>query len=546
LPRTKTSNKSIVREALGGKIDYAAKSKDWRLEQIKWKPDGSHFLNFGQIYFPKEFRSASPQFHYDFCERYYKHQLLVETWPRGFSKTTTEKIILRWNIVTYGRDDLCPKEHQSAVDLFISKTDKIASRIIGGIKRVMARNRLLKQDFGDMFGGGKETESEIIFSNGHVLAGTGWGGSVRGFLADDGDRVTTWIIDDLVDKALARSKEQLQLITEWILEEVMNLEGGEGEEAKGLITGNRMALHDHLGKLKEKAKEQKPGEEEIWHYEELSAVIERDEDGNIIASLWPERFPPKTLMRKERKMGKKGFRKELENKPVAEDDLTFSEDDLRRYAFPFSAVDESWPGVLAYDTATRPGKKRDYSVILLGRQSPDKIIWICKGWRFRVKMTKGARKYVDILHSEPNIRRGPIETIAAQIALYEMIKNICREEGVRIILKEVDNSTRTKQDIPLNKDDRIETMAPGVESGDLRICEDLPWLIEMMEEHPNGDFDDGPDCMQMVQAAFATIKTKGTKQFSGTRAYGSDLMRGGGKSNQTRHAYPVMRSRKAS
>jgi hypothetical protein len=532
LPRTKTSKRSIIREALGGKVDYAQQTKAQRLDQIKWRPDGSHLLNFGHIYFPKEFRSASPQFHYLFAERYYKHQLLVETWPRGFSKTTIEKIILRWNIVVYGRDDLCPKEHQSPVDLFISKTDKIASRIIGGIKRVMGRNRLLKQDFGDLFGGGKETESEIIFSNGHVLAGTGWGGSVRGFLTDDGDRVTTWIIDDLVDKALARSKDQLQQITEWILEEVMNLEGGVGEEAKGLITGNRMALHDHLGKLRDKAKEQRPGEEEIWHYEELSAVIERDEKGNIIASLWPERFPPKTLMRKERKMGKKGFKKELENKPVDEDDLTFSEEDLKRYSFPLSAVDEKWPGVLAYDTATRPGKKNDYTVILLGRQSPDKKIWICKGWRLRVKMTKGAKIYVDILQSEPNIRRGVIETIAAQIMLYDTVKNMCREEGIHVILRECDNSTRSKQNIPLNKNDRIETMAPGVESGDLAICEDIPWLIEMTAECPNGEFDDGPDCMQMVQAEFSTIKPKGTKQYSGTRAYGSDMMRGGGGSRR--------------
>ncbi len=501
-----------ARKAAEQSLKAADTSHEWRLDQIRWKDDGSHFINFGMIYYPRIFYWDFPLFVKEIFRDYYKY--LINYWaePRAAGKTTWLKLIFLYNAATYKHDDIVPPEYQSPCSLYIGKTQKQANRFVKSVRSLLLNNPHIREDFGVLTGDGEMSASELNFVTGKAVIGAGSLAGQRGLLTEANDRPTDIGFDDLIDKRLARNPERMAEIKDWLLEEVFGLEGDQEARIVGLC--NRMSWFDPYGLLQQEFK----GTPD-WNFVQHSIVKKRNDKGEIVESLWPERFPVEKLRKIEGKVGKKAFRIERENRPTNVEELTFSTEDIRRYSFRKHQAGEKWPMKIACDPATsKGGKKSSRAVVLAAKLSPERQRWIVGGFKGKMKLTVLAHRIVQMIeYYHPYVKEVRIEGVGAFEVVIDLVKDELREKEIRVKVIDAKPDGR-------DKDDRIESIAPAVESGDIRICDELVWLIEQLEVHPESDQKDGPDCLEILDRGFRK-KTAGTYAGPGVRIFGADTNR---------------------
>ena len=212
------------------------------------------------------------------------------------------------------------------------------------------------------------------------------------------------------------------------------------------------------------------------------------------------------------KIGSKAFRRELQNEPEEEGELSFNYDAIQRYKYGEGIVDPKWPGSIAIDLAIGTKKKNDYTVILVGKRSTDRKLFADRGFRGKIGMERGVDIALDYLESDPTISVVGIETVAYQSAFVERFRAKMRDRGLRCRVVEIKHTT--------DKLARIQGIADPVNNGDIRINEKLWWLIEECSDHPNGEHDDGPDDLEMLDSL--NRKKMGEKQYSGIGLVGRD------------------------
>ncbi|MGM4981883.1 phage terminase large subunit [Rhizobium sp. 11_C7_N12_5] len=411
-----------------------------------------------------------------------------------------------------------------------------AALLIEAIKAELTENPRLSNDFPDATGQGRVWREGEIVTNGNIrVEGLGALQKLRG-RRHGPFRPDLMFFDDLENDEAVRSPEQRKKLETWIKRAALKV--GPPDGSMDVIWVGTVLHYDAV--LVRAAKSP------VWRVAEFQAIIHFPDrmdlwdtfeefyqnDGEEVARAfyaehkaemdagaivnWPSMQPLIWLML-ERAADHDSFQTEYQNKPINAGSpfsnlvfWTLKQPDL----IHFGAVDPS---------LGKKGHGRDPSAILIG------------GFN-RLHGT------MDLV--EASIRRRLPDIIIADIialqrqyhCLLWFVESVQFQEFLRTTLM----TTAAKQGVAISavpvtpnadKDLRIERLQPPIAAGLIRINSTQQTLIDQLQQWPDADHDDGPDCLDMLwqyglmYSGGASAGSSGGVQTGGARG-GSNIMRG--------------------
>lgn len=509
-----------------------AKARAERLAQVRERETGFQF--FLETYLPHYVKGDHSLFHREIFARV--PQILTSNRgvrdmfiaPRGSSKSTHMSLGFALYCICLGYKryilEVCDVYAQAAL-------------LIEAIKAELTTNPRIQYDFADVFGEGRVwREGEIVTRNNIRVEGLGAIQKLRG-RRHGPYRPDLMFFDDLENDEAVRSPEQRKKLETWIKRAALKV--GPPDGSMDVIWVGTVLHHDAV--LVRAAKSP------VWRVAEFQAIVsfpdrmdlwERFEehyqnDGEDAARAfytankqamdegavvnWPSMQPLVWLML-ERAADHDSFQTEYQNKPISDGNpfgkLIYWNVKNRDLIF-FGAVDPS---------LGKAGKGRDPSAILIGGYD-----------RLTGKM--------DVV--EASIRRRlPDIIIADTIAMQRQyrcmlwfIEAVQFQEFLRTqLMVEAAKIGVGISAVPItphaDKNLRIERLQPPVTAGLIRFDSAHTTLIDQLQQWPNADHDDGPDCLDMLWqntlfyagggnagggAGVATAASSGTNTLEGYR-----------------------------
>ena len=232
--------------------------------------------------------------------------------------------------------------------------------------------------------------------------------------------------------------------------------------------------------------------------------------------LWPERESYYDLMKERVEIGKRAFAKEKQNDPIADEDALF--DNIQWYyetdqglVVERTGTLIRWRDLYAYgaiDPAVGETKKAnkktrlDYTCIVGGYKDLRGRLFVHRDWTKRARPTT----YIDAIftqHEELQFEKFVIETNLFRNLLTE---NVIRERKKREKERRAEGRKDWALKIPFyeienrdKKEKRIYTLEPKVSNGYILFNRNLSVdFMDMIEQFPNADHDDGPDALEML------------------------------------------------
>lgn len=414
--------------------------------------------------------------------------------PRGSSKSTHLSLGFALYCIMLRRTRYCLE----VCDVYAQ-----AALLIEAIKAELTTNPRLMNDFPDACGQGRVwREGEIVTRQNIRVEGLGALQKLRG-RRHGPYRPDLMFFDDIENDEAVRSPEQRQKLMNWVYRAALKVGPPDGSmhviwvgtvlhfdavlvraaksplwrvtEFRAIVKWpDRMDLWDEF--------------EEAWRNEGEDAARafyadrKTEMDAGAVVN-WPSVQPLLWLML-ERASSHDAFQTEYQNQPISEGnpfgDLTYWVQRQTDWIF-FGAIDPS---------LGKNGKGRDPSAILIGGYD-----------RLAAKM--------DVV--EASIRkRLPDLIIADTIALQReyrcllwFIESVQFQEFLRTtMMTEAAKAGVGISAVPVipvaDKNLRIERLQPPVKAGLIRFSADHTTLIDQLQQWPNGDHDDGPDCLDML------------------------------------------------
>ena len=475
--------------------DPAAKSA--RLKRVEAE-DGFQF--FMETYLPHYVRGEHSLFHQAIFARVPEilasdkgvRDLFIA--PRGSSKSTH---------LSLGFALYCIVLRKTRYTLEVCDVYAQAALLIEAIKAELTTNPRLQNDFPDACGQGRVwREGEIVTRQNIRVEGLGALQKLRG-RRHGPYRPDLMFFDDIENDEAVRSPEQRQKLENWINRAALKV--GPPDGSMHVIWVGTVLHFDAV--LVRAAKQQLwrvtkfqaimhwPDRMDLWDaFEEVYhndgdaaarafyAARRAEMDAGAVVN-WPALQPLLWLML-ERVGSHDAFATEYQNQPISEGNpfakLVFWNVPLREWIY-FGAIDPS---------LGKHGKGRDPSAILIGGFD-----------RLTGKM--------DVVEASIRKRRPDLiiaDTIALQReyrALLWFVESVQFQEFLRTTLM----TEAAKQGVGISavpvvplgdKNLRIERLQPPVKAGLIRFNPAHNTLIDQLQQWPNGDHDDGPDCLDML------------------------------------------------
>jgi predicted phage terminase large subunit-like protein len=419
--------------------------------------------------------------------------------PRGSSKSTHLSLGFALYCIVLGKKryilEVCDVYEQAAL-------------LIEAIKAELTTNPRLSYDFADAYGQGRLwREGEIITRNNVRVEGLGAAKKIRG-RRHGPYRPDLMFFDDLENDEAVRSPEQRKKLENWVYRAALKVGPPDGSmdvvwvgtvlHFDAVIV--RAAKHPLWNVTEFQAIVAWPDRMDLWEeFEEeyqndgetaaraFYAAHKADMDLGAVVN-WPG-VQPLIFLMLERAASHDAFATEYQNKPISEGnpfgDLTYWVQPLREWIF-FGAIDPS----LGKSGKGRTVKRNDPSAILIG--GFDRL-----SGTMDVVEASIRKRLPDVIISD---------TIALQKeyrALLWFVEAVQFQEFFRTSLM----ATAAKNGVgisavPINpqadKDLRIERLQPPVLAGLIRFHKAHTTLIDQLQQWPNGDHDDGPDCLDML------------------------------------------------
>lgn len=475
--------------------DPAAKAT--RLKRVR---DADGFQFFMETYLPHYVRGDHSRFHQAIFARVPEiltaergvRDLFIA--PRGSSKSTH---------LSLGFALYCIMLRKTRYCLEVCDVYAQAALLIEALKAELTTNPRLQNDFPDACGQGRVwREGEIVTRQDIRVEGLGALQKLRG-RRHGPFRPDLMFFDDIENDEAVRSPEQRQKLENWIYRAALKV--GPPDGSMHVIWVGTVLHFDAV--LVRAAKKQ------MWRVTEFQAVIKWPDrmdlwdqfeevyhnDGEEAARAfyaantadmnagavvnWPSIQPLLWLML-ERVSSHDAFATEYQNKPINEGNpfgkLVFWNMRLREWIH-FGAIDPS---------LGKNGKGRDPSAILIG--GFDRL-----SGRMDVVEASIRKRLPDIIISD---------TIALQReyrCLLWFVESVQFQEFLRTTLM----IEAAKQGIGISavpivpitdKNLRIERLQPPIAAGLIRFAPTHTTLIDQLQQWPNGDHDDGPDCLDML------------------------------------------------
>ena len=474
------------------------KARADRLAQAKDPETG--FQYFMETYLPHYVRGEHSLFHVDIFQRCPKilankkgvRDLFIA--PRGSSKSTHLSLGFALYCIMLGHKryilEVCDVYEQSAL-------------LVEAIKAELTTNPRLSYDFPDVFGAGRVwREGEIVTRNNIRIEGLGAAKKIRG-RRHGPYRPDLMFFDDLENDEAVRSPEQRKKLENWINRAALKV--GPPDGSMDVIWVGTVLHFDAVIVRASKSP--------VWRVTEYQAIVKwpdrmdlwdrfeeiyqnEAEDGArafYIANKqamdqgaivnWPG-VQPLIFLMLERAGDHDSFACEYQNKPIADGNpfgkMTFWTQRVPNLIY-FGAIDPS---------LGKQSKGRDPSAILIG--GFDRLTG-----QMDVVEASIRKRLPDIIISDT------IEFQRKYRCLLWFVEAIQFQEFLRTTLM-VDAAKQgvAISAIPINptadKMLRIERLQPPIAAGLIRLNTIHQTLIDQLQQWPNADHDDGPDCLDML------------------------------------------------
>ncbi|GAB6075704.1 phage terminase large subunit [Desulfurobacterium crinifex] len=409
---------------------------------------------------------------------------IINIEPRGHGKTTRAEAYLLWNALF--------AKHKNIMVVAASK--EAAEEILENIKLEVEENERIYEDFGEVEGSVWKSD-RIKFKNGVNISGKGIDGRLRGS-RKGAVRPDLILCDDLLKDEAAESATLREKIYRRFKRAVLPM----ADRDAFLIFTNTVLHHDDLPSRL--LREYENGDFPDWFAVKFKAIIKTDKGEK---ALWESYWSLDRLYDKKRKIGSIAFATEYLNEPLSEEDMVFKPDWIQYYE-PSEITDKLSKGkleiVMAVDPAT--GKKTgDYSAIVtVGKDKETGIIYVLDAFGEKISDLKLINKII-----EKYLAFRPKRIIFEEVVFQEIYKNqVMREaskKGIHLPVKGIKPK--------VNKEMRIQKLAPLVENGLIRFKKNQKLLIDQLVEFPKGAHDDLPDAL--VYTIDALEKKTGTSKF---------------------------------
>jgi phage terminase large subunit-like protein len=431
---------------------------------------------FGQIFLPRMFRMASPDFHYTIGELFASpYRFVAAKVFREGAKTSIARTTLAQRLC-YGI---------THTGVFISASEHASTAGLRWLRRQIETNKRIQYVFG-IRPGEKWTdtwlEAQIADGSFSTLVALGITGQVRGINFDD-YRPDFILADDIQTEESVGTKEQRKKTSDLFFNSLANTLTAftENPLAKMGLLQTPMEHGDIIDTV---------SRDPLWVCEEFGIF---DDNGE---SRWPERFPTETLHLEKaaaiRRGGYSGWMREKEVKLVKSEFKTFDLDNVQYYDdLPSTRSD----CVAAIDPASSDGKNADFQVILTAiRRGPD--IFIARYSRKRGQMPDAACNELFEQIKTFNPRMVRVEAIGYQRVLGDYIS---KEMDKRRIYRPIDMKKNERR----KKEDRIiQSLAGLVAHGHLHIHSSMTEILDEMRafepEGGNKEHDDILDALAMA------------------------------------------------
>ncbi|RWR28716.1 hypothetical protein D2T29_15915 [Sinirhodobacter populi] len=388
-----------------------------------------------------------------------------------------------------------------------------AALLIEAIKAELTTNIRLQNDFPDACGAGRVwREGEIVTRNNIRVEGLGALQKLRG-RRHGPFRPDLMFFDDLENDEQVRSIDQRQKLENWVYRAALQVGPPDGS-MDVIWVGTVLHFDAVLVRAAKKpmwsvtefqAIVRWPDRMDLWEqFEEIYLNPGIDEDGNEFGGEagarafyaahktemdagaivnWPSIQPLVELMLK-RAESHDAFQTEYQNKPMSDGnpfgDITWWAQVRSDLVF-FGAVDPS---------LGKKSKGRDPSAILIGGM--DRLTG-----KMDVVEASIRRRLPDIIISDTIALQRKygcmlwfIESVQFQEFLRTTLMTDAARQGVGISAVPITPVA--------DKNLRIERLQPPIKGGLIRLHQSQTTLIDQLQQWPNADHDDGPDCLDML------------------------------------------------
>jgi len=475
--------------------DAAAKRS--RLQRVK-EDDGFEF--FLETYLPHYVKGEPSLFHQAIFDRVPEilasekgvRELLIA--PRGSSKSTHLSLGFALYCIALGLKryliEVCDVYAQAAL-------------LIEAIKAELTTNPRLAHDFPDVCGAGRVwREGEIVTRNNIRVEGLGALQKIRG-RRHGPHRPDLMFFDDLENDEQVRSPEQRKKLENWVYRAALKVGPPDGS-MDVIWVGTvlhfdavlvRAAKHPMWRVTEFQAIVKWPDRMDLWDQFEEVYQNEGEEEarafyganraemdaGSVIN--WPS-IQPLIFLMLERAASHDAFQTEYQNKPISDGNpfgtVKFWVQTRRDLIF-FGAIDPS---------LGKKSKGRDPSAILIGGM--DRLTG-----QMDVVEASIRRRLPDIIIADTiQLQRDYrcllwfVEAVQFQEFLRTSLMVEAAKQGVGISAVPI---------TPIaDKDLRIERLQPPIAAGMIRLHQSQTTLLDQLQQWPNADHDDGPDCLDML------------------------------------------------
>lgn len=392
---------------------------------------------FGRYFFPHLIKGHEevPECHIDLTMEIGKRKNGAVIFPRGFAKTTWEKIDTVHDCV-YALED---------VILYIGATMGDAGTHFESIKSELESNTLLRYVYGNLvpdqrIRGRKWNNRHFETVNGvNCLARgrrKGRGVNVKG------KRPTKVVVDDAEDDEQVRNPKQRSKFHDWLY----NVVFPSMDPDRGFIKMIGTNIHEQC--------------EVLAFFKKHGGIFRRAiEDGKPI---WPARFGTERLNEIREKIGTRAFNRELMNNPSAEDEEKIKEVWLEKSYFSSLDPKFAYECVVYIDPQAGESAQADeFAITALYRQ---------KG---------GFHRYV---YEQVAGRTGQMDQAREVVRMWLRHKSIVRVVGVEKVL----NQTAVFQTLKDWKARKINLNPPDAKPGDSGYIDESDRNMPLLAHSPNG------------------------------------------------------------
>jgi len=471
-----------------------------RLDRLARLKQADGFQYFIETYLPHYVRGEASLFHEAIFARVPEiltaergvRDLFIA--PRGSSKSTHLSLGFALYCIVMRKTRYCLE----VCDVYAQ-----AALLIEAIKAELTTNPRLQHDFPEACGQGRVwREGEIVTRQNIRVEGLGALQKLRG-RRHGPYRPDLMFFDDIENDEQVRSPEQRTKLENWIQRAALKV--GPPDGSMHVIWVGTVLHFDAV--LVRAAKKQQwrttkfqaimtwPDRMDLWDaFEEayhndgeeaaraFYAARKSEMDAGAVVN-WPALQPLLWLML-ERVASHDAFATEYQNQPISEGNpfakLVFWNIRLREWIH-FGAIDPS---------LGKNGKGRDPSAILIG--GFDRL-----SGRMDVVEASIRKRLPDIIISDTIALQREyrcllwfVETVQFQEFLRTTMMTEAAKQGVGISAVPI---------IPVaDKNLRIERLQPPIAAGLIRFAPTHTTLIDQLQQWPNADHDDGPDCLDML------------------------------------------------